>query len=686
MKSGTSCFNSTLFKKNLTRYWPVWALYAIVWLYAMPVRCITIVSRNQAWMGETPVKQVQAFANDIPDLLEGFGVFMAFAFGVLAAMAMFSYLYNNRSAGMVHSLPVSREGLFLTNYLSGLVSLLGVHGLVWLLTLGAESLCSGYMDLYTVSIWFAAQSGMCIFFYSFAVFCAMFTGHLLALPAFYGILNFLAVFLMTLFDVLFEPFLYGYAGMTGTAEEVVWWLTPAVRLGESVRWSNPGTGYRLNGVAELVIYTVVGLALAALALLVYRKRHIESAGDVVSVAVMRPIFKYGVALCSGLFFGYWLYALFGFEAPFGLMGSLLLWTFIGYFAAEMLLKKSFRVWKAWRGCAVLLALVAVGLASLQGDAFGFVTRVPAANKVESIKVDGMGSYPYDGGRSFEFETKDAALIEKTVALHEAIVDDHRNPESTIGNSEYIRLNVTYKLSNGTTMRRQYGTHVRLGSKLEQPARDFYCDEQVAELSYGMQNIDPARLVNVEVSSLWNTKSKTNEYYDVNENVPAQQHQTALLAIYNALMADFEQGNLGKRYLFDLEDERQLNTCTTDLTIYWNEDYRVGTNGSADSSITRIERVEGATSYYHATHGKTITLTLQAENTIRVLTGLGILDEDTTLRQYRNIVDEEERAKLIYGSMGHDPEELTSITLNPNSAYGIIGGADGPTEIIVGESN
>lgn len=685
MKFGTSCFNSTLFKKNLTRYWPVWALYAIVWLYAMPVRCITIVSRNQAWMGETPVKQVQAFANDIPDLLEGFGVFMAFTFGVLAAMAMFSYLYNNRSAGMVHSLPVSREGLFLTNYLSGLVSLLGVHGLVWLLTLGAESLCSGYMDLYTVSIWFAAQSGMCIFFYSFAVFCAMFTGHLLALPAFYGILNFLAVFLMTLFDVLFEPFLYGYAGMTGTAEEVVWWLTPAVRLGESVRWSNPGTGYRLNGVAELVIYTVVGLALAALALLVYRKRHIESAGDVVAVAVVRPVFKYGVALCSGLFFGYWLYAMFGFEAPFGLMGSLMLWTFIGYFAAEMLLKKSFRVWKAWRGCAVLLALVAVGLASLQGDAFGFVTRVPAANKVESIKVDGMGSYPYDGGRSFEFETTDAALIEKTIALHQAIVDAHRNPESEIGNSEYIRLNVTYKLSNGTTLRRQYGAHVRLGSELEEPARDFYCDPQVAELSYGMQNIDPARLVNVEVSSLWNTKSKTNEYYDVNENVPAQQRQTALLAIYNALMADFEQGNLGKRYLFDLEDERQLNTCTTDLTIYWNEDYRVGTSG-ADSSITRIERVEGATSYYHATHGKTITLTPQAENTIRVLTGLGILDEDTTLRRYRNIVDEEERAKLIYGYMGHDPEELTSINMNPNSAYGIIGGADGPTEIIVGESN
>ncbi len=676
MKSGTSFFNSTLFKKNLTRYWPVWALYALVWIYALPVRCITVVSRNQSWMGETPIKQVQTFANEIPNLLEGFGTFMAFTFGVLAAMAMFSYLYNNRAAGMIHSLPVRREGLFLTNYLSGLVCLLGPNVLVWLLTLGAEGLCSGYVNLYTVTVWLAAQSGMCLFFYSFAVFCAMFTGHLLALPAFYGILNFLAAILMLLFDVLFEPFLYGYAGMTNTAEEVVWWLTPMVRLWENVRWSNNGLGYRLQGVPELVIYTVVGLALAGLALLVYRKRHIESAGDVVAVAAVRPIFKYGVALCSGLCFGYWLFAMFGFEAPFGLMGSLLLWTFIGYFAAEMLLKKSFRVWKAWRGCAVLLVLVAVGLAVLRTDGFGFVTRVPAANKVTSVKVDGMGSYPYDQGRSFAFETEDSTLIEKTIALHKAIVAQHKNPDpGEGGDSDYIRLYVTYTLTNGTTLRRQYGTHVYPGSKLEQPARNFYCDPEVAKLSYGMDNIDPTRLANVEITNLWNTKAKANEYYDLNENTPAEERQGALLAIYDALMADFKQGDLGKRYLFDLEDERQINTCTADLTIYWNKDYRTGAKQAA------------TTSYYNATHGISITLTPNAENTIRVLTGLGILDEDTTLRLYRDIVDEEERVKLIYGSMGHDPEELTSVIyMDPHSAAGIIGGADGPTSIVVRNSN
>ena len=660
MKCATSYFNSTLFKKNLTRYWPIWALYALIWIYALPVRCITIVSRNQLWMGETPVKQVQAFANGIPDLLEVFGTVMAFSFGVLAAMAVFSYLYNNRSAGMIHALPVRREGLFLTSYLSGLCFLLAPHLLVWLLTLGAEGLCSGYVDLYTVSVWALAQSALCLFFYSFAVFCAMFTGHLLALPAFYGILNFLAAILMLLFDVLFEPFLYGYAGLTNTAEEVVWWLTPAVRLGENVRWRSNGLSYKLHGVPELAIYAAAGLVLAALALLVYRKRHIETAGDVVAVPVVRPFFKYGVSICSGLCFGYWLYAMFGFEAPFGLMGSLLLWTFIGYFAAEMLLKKSFRVWKAWRGCAVLLALVAVGLIALRGDAFGYVSRIPSPDRVVSVTVDGMGSYPYDGGRSFEFTTQDAALIQKTVALHEAIVDQHKNPDmGEGGDSDYIRLNVSYTLSSGATLRRQYGTHVWPGSKLEQPARDFYCDPTVAKLSYRLDEIDAARLVNVEVSSMWNAKSKTNEYYDLSENLPVEELQPALRAIYNALVADFEQGNLGKRYLFDLEDERQLNTCTADLTIYWNEPYQAElTQGTA-----YVTKAEAATSYYHATHGKSVTLTPNAENTIAVLTELGVLDEDTTLRLYRDIVDEEERVKLAYGDMDFNSAPTASAVIS-----------------------
>ena len=674
MKSGTSCFNWTLFRKNLTRFWPVWVLYTVIWVYAIPVNCLMVVNRYMSWMGTTPLEQVKSFANNIPDLLQ-FGAVLAFIFGVLAAMGTFSYLYNNRMAGMMHTLPVRREGLFLTNYLSGLSMLILPHCLVWVLTLAAEGLCSGFVDLYTVTVWWAGMSATCLFFYSFAVFCAQFTGHLLALPAFYGILNFLVIVLTGLADMLFERYLYGYYGVPSDIEQTVYWFTPVVRLVEEVRWVNPnGFGWRLLGVAELVVYAVLGLVLAGLALLVYRRRHVESAGDVVAIPVVRPIFKYGVGICTGLCIGFWVYAIFGYDALGGLTGSLLLWTAIGYFAAEMLLKKSFRVWKAWKGCAALVAVMALFVVSLQTDLFGFSSYVPALNRVVSVSVDTFGGYPYDSGRDLVFETEDRAIIEKTVALHHGFVKQHKNPDVGEGSDgDYVRLRVTYKLDNGTLVRREYGDRVWPGSEFERVARDFYCDPEIAELSYGLDLIDPEKLGNVEVSSLWNTEDKKNEYYNFAEMIPMDQRYAAVRKVYDAVLLDFAEGNLGKRYLFDLEQERQLNTCTTDLYIYWEDEQ---TNGHYAQNPAIMEGIYDETSYvvYHYTKSVSVTLTPNAEHTIAVLTELGILDEDTTLRLYRDIVDEENRAKLIYGDLN----------LNPNSATGIIGGADGPTAIVVGE--
>ena len=37
MQSGTSCFNKTIFKKNITHFWPIWGIYLVFLLYALGV-------------------------------------------------------------------------------------------------------------------------------------------------------------------------------------------------------------------------------------------------------------------------------------------------------------------------------------------------------------------------------------------------------------------------------------------------------------------------------------------------------------------------------------------------------------------------------------------------------------------------------------------------------------------------
>ncbi len=66
------------------------------------------------------------------------GVLIACCFGVLCAMAVFGYLYNNRSACMMHALPMRRETLFVTQYLAGLSFAVLPHLAVALLTTAVE--------------------------------------------------------------------------------------------------------------------------------------------------------------------------------------------------------------------------------------------------------------------------------------------------------------------------------------------------------------------------------------------------------------------------------------------------------------------------------------------------------------------------------------------------------------------
>ena len=47
MRSVTSCFNSTLYRKNLSRFWPIWALYSVIWLFALPLNLLTTIQRGQ---------------------------------------------------------------------------------------------------------------------------------------------------------------------------------------------------------------------------------------------------------------------------------------------------------------------------------------------------------------------------------------------------------------------------------------------------------------------------------------------------------------------------------------------------------------------------------------------------------------------------------------------------------------
>ena len=153
--------------------------------------------------------------------------------------------------------------------------------------------------------------------------------------------------MVQLVNEVLRAFVFGYR-YVDTLNTLGTWLSPVILFLEKLRvdraWDTDGNLERavFQGLGYGLIYALIGAALAAVALVLYRRRHLEGAGDVVTVRWVRPIFKYGMAFCFALALGLFLYLFFGYNLPQGawtLLCLMVLCGAVGYFAAEMLLKK-----------------------------------------------------------------------------------------------------------------------------------------------------------------------------------------------------------------------------------------------------------------------------------------------------------------------------------------------------------
>ena len=51
MACGTSCFNGTLYRKSLTRFWPLWGLWGLIWMFLIPLRMLNNYFEILRWNG-----------------------------------------------------------------------------------------------------------------------------------------------------------------------------------------------------------------------------------------------------------------------------------------------------------------------------------------------------------------------------------------------------------------------------------------------------------------------------------------------------------------------------------------------------------------------------------------------------------------------------------------------------------
>ncbi len=553
MQSKISFFNPTIFKKNLTCFWPFALVYLI---YLLVVHPLVIYTEFGHLMYYDSNRTVSAVVMDhFAEMTETVSIFIA---AIVVAIAVFSYLYQSRSANMIHSFPVTRTQLFVTNYVSGLALLLTAQFLGALFT-NLIILGKAAETIWIVWAWFGITAGETLFFYSFAVLMVMFTGQVLAAGLFYLIWSFLYMAVIVLINSMGNLFFYGVDG------NIIEKANPLFPLWYLMRWvgfhvNDNATVCRTQGIAILVAYMVAGVALAVLAWWIYRHRRIECAGDFLSMKWTAPVFRWGVVLVGGI--GCALFVTYLIDDSYvswnariaRFVIALLIFSIILFFASEMFVEKSFRVFhkRLVVECVFCVAVLLAGVGVLHFDMFGVEGYVPKTEEVAMVSLS------CDAG---EVDFGDAEHIAEVAAVHQMIVDNldvqkkntdgtgyslvDATDDSTVAFSRFVSID--YTLNNGKHVERNYPVLIRdqqFGEQFHEQLRKVSEDVDgslSAVLGLNYKDLD-WKVSYVGLSLPVYTKDAEDQYYDSSQNISIASEKDCQL-IYDAWLADVKAGAL-----------------------------------------------------------------------------------------------------------------------------------------------
>ena len=552
MKLRTSFFNPTVFKKDLTRFAPTWALYT-VGLFMMMAVCLDAPS---------DYRKASSIADTI-SLMAGFNL----GFALLNGQLLFGDLFNSRHVNALHAMPLRRECWYFTHVVSG-IAFSFVPNLVMALV-ASLMMGTGWMVPFW---WLLAVTLQYVCFFGLAVLSALCVGNRFAMVLVYGIINFLSLIVYWFYSSIYEPLLYGVVADANLFNR----FCPVTRLVDmgyemvvingnleiaAIRTVEFGEGW-----GYLCICAAAGIAALVLSLMLYRRRKLESAGDFMAVRALEPVFLglYTISMAS-YFWG------IGDLFDIGQYIFLGLGVIIGFFTCRMLLKRTIRVFqpKVLLAFAVVCVVFAGSMVMTAVDPLGVTRRVPEADQVANVYISPS---QYNYSNSEILRTEDPEDVEKALALHEAILAG----EAEAGVLEdTVNVCIAYTLRGGQTVRRYY-TGIGVNSEAGKLIRDFY--NRTEYILSGEPEDILAGLTNV----YFNDYEKGHS-----ANLPSKMGK----GLMEAIIADCEAGNMNQEWAY-----RQTNEI-----IGWAEFEWVNEKGqSIYGSVEILEIAENTIAYLEET--------------------------------------------------------------------------------------
>lgn len=601
MTSKISCFDRAVFRRALKKTAPVWILYTLYELL-LPLRlfsfCRGVSSCTDDFLVQIE-KTILGYARINASLLP-------FLLGGLLAWGLFFWLFRAGTAYFYAALPVRRETLFLTNYLTGLLLCAAPALLSSLLLWAVGAGFGAAVFVPAMQVFTATMLGFLLFF-SFAVLVCCVVGQMAAMPIVYVILNFTFFVLETIVRHLLFTFVYGMPySQSSTMQSFALHATPVLGLlqgGFRVQtdWlERDGMYYmeyapRLEGWSYLGMLAALGLVFALCAFLLLKHREMERSGDVIAVGWLRPVALYVFTIGCALVLGALMAELFSSNTADNFWYVLLflfMGAFVGYFAGKMLLQKTVHVFRSgWLGLGACCLALLLAFGAAEFDLFGYSRYLPERSAVQAA---GLTHYQSNG----LYTTQDDAFIQDVLNLHTAAVSEkskqeHRRHAYQLGTDYTEQFYITYRMTDGTLTERYYSI-VYSEADLEDP------DSLISRFS-ALYNSPGSVLIRTGFDTPRTEKNVLSCYvssFDTGESLELTGRDA--WRVYTACLDDINAGLLGAEDVSGSGSTKEAGNCTPLNLIF-----------------TVTTQVPGQTDSLYVD-----SIPLAAEETVRALTAFG----------------------------------------------------------------
>ena len=455
MKSNKSLFSATLFKSNIIRFLPFSILFTIIELINFPL----VVFLNYSNLRSIDFESLLSLG------AVSYGASCIFA--ILFALLTFGYLFSANKCNALHAFPIGRKSLFATNFLSAYVLLVAPQLIGFLLSLPGIVLFSsaGAVKAF-IPLHLAMMFMLPFIVLSIAVLSIMLSGNAFAGVIIYGIINFFYVAVVLIASSAVSFFGYGInasALMSGTN----YYLSPVVDI--FVRLSEYTVTELMNKEEHvsidpkvyiaLAIYFAVAFAVCLLSFLLYKRRELEVAGEMAAFEKELPFIRVIVSVIGAAIITMSLGSLFN-AGKIGMLALYVVFSFIVYFATQMVLKKKFNIFSGkliirWVICCAVSIGAVLGLAAYETN------YIPEVSKVESTSFD----------VSYKINAEDEKTTKKIQTLQKELINYSKAQKTTTGiryleamdyyydepvsDSQYYNIEITYKLKSGKEVERAY---------------------------------------------------------------------------------------------------------------------------------------------------------------------------------------------------------------------------------------